>query len=678
MVMLEICTLTIFDPNIIICPSKIMKFVFLTLESGFSVYYLSKADIRTCLFLVSLTLFLVFYVLNILETVTKIIYQDQVQHAKYKKLVDILRGTLILVDKDLNITFINKSFLGKPIEEYLGKNLKDFPFYNEKCTNSIKEYKEVQTYHWDDSDHFFQIDVTIMESLHSNNEIALLFHDISSSKKLERQERTAALRAKNEFIASISHEIRNPLQIILYNVENLLSKTLSIEYEQIILEIYRTTKFLTSIIGDILDYSKIEAGEMKVKKSKFNLLKLVETAMSMNSERCFEKGLKMTLDFDCCLPKYFFGDPLRILQIMNNFISNAIKYTKTGKISISTNYKKDENVQEFCFHCSDTGIGIPEDQLEILFDPFIQVEESVSSPTKFKGWGLGLAICKKLLDVMGGKYGVESILDKGTKFWFKIPIELEDNETLGNEIKKLQWRTKTVSIVHSDFDIIDEIIRILKVMEIVVVDFNSSNLSKHQLIFVEKNLLNLIPNTVKKENIVIVDNHGFKDYKILKYPILPTNLINLLLKPTEKIKIEKKLEWKDNLRILIVDDSLLIVKSLKRLLQTLDIKDIETAKDGKEAFEIVNENKDPFDVILMDISMPVMDGIESAALIRSLSDKKKANTSIFALTGNALSKPKEELLKEWKMDEVIPKPVNKKDLLGLLNRFKKQTEPISQ
>ena len=674
--MTQTMVLTIYDPKLVLDKWKIFSFGFLILESGVFLHYFCDYSVRRVLSILLFNAYLVFYILIILDSVSKLLRKVDEQYMKYKNLVDFIYGVFITMDEDLTINFVNQRLLNFSEQDLQGKNLKNFPFYDKEIIKKLKKEKERQTYNWKYVNQYNEVFWFVIDATINNEEIALLIRDVSSKKKIEEQEtinlqNIAALKAKNEFIASVSHEIRNPLQVISYNIENLLSKDLTKEITETLEDVYSSTKFLTTIIGDILDYSKIEAGEMKVAKTNFDLLEIVENSISMNSKSCLEKGLKMNLDFDFSLPKYFFGDSSRTLQIINNLVSNAIKYTKQGSIQISARRIKLSGNDKLYVECSDSGIGISKENLTNLFDPFIQVSQNKYSPTQFKGWGLGLSICKKLLNLMNGEFGVKSELGKGSIFWFSLPMKNFEIENSSYDQIFVNPIVDEVNIIHTDDNISNQIKKILLDVKFPKIEINSMNFNKNQIIFVEKNLWNLIPNDIMKKKIVVIDTNPVGDFNFLKYPILPSNLLNFVIQMNKKEEIPKKFQVHNHLKILIVDDNPLILKSLERLLQTIQITDIQKAKDGKEAFDIVNETDEIFDVIFMDISMPVMNGIVSTELIRNLKNEKKSKTLIFALTGNVLVKSIEEQKEEWKMDEIITKPVNKNELLTVLQKLKK-------
>ena len=653
-------------------------------------HYLLNYSFEYCSCIIALSLFMVFYILIILDTVSELLKQAKEQYLRYKNLVDFIHGVLIIVDGNLTITYVNKGILSYQVSDLQGKHLGGFPFYNKGKLNLLNENNTRERYKWKFEDkngeiYWFVVDASIQDSTSSlnGNEIALLIQDISFEKKIEEQEKMnieskSSLKAKNEFIASISHEIRNPLQVISYNTENLLTKNLTTDVKDIIKDIYNSTKFLTTIIGDILDYSKIEAGEMKILKSKFEILDIVENSISMNCQTCLQKGLKLNLNFDFNLQKYFYSDSSRILQIMNNFITNAVKYTKEGTLDIKVKKIISEKKEDLMyFECKDTGIGIPDHYLKNLFDPFVQIFEKKYSPSEFKGWGLGLPICKRLLDLMNGKFGVESEVAIGSTFWFTIPIEsVQNNLTYREYYGNLNSICDEINIIHSDSNFIEEVKSLLEIIKIPKIEINSTNFEKERFVIVEEGLFNLIPLDIDKKKIIISESKTNKQqrmekFKYLPYPILPSNLLNYFTKFQKKEEIIPKHKFDLNLRILLVDDNLLILKSLERLLQSLKMTNIQKAKDGKEAIDLINKNEEAFDLIFMDISMPILNGIEATEMIRNLKNEKKSQCIIIALTGNTLMKNKEEQSKEWKMNDIISKPVNKNELIEIFSIFEK-------
>ncbi len=365
-------------------------------------------------------------------------------------------------------------------------------------------------------------------------------------------EAESANKAKSTFLATMSHEIRTPLNGIISGLGLVKDKISESEYRAHIEIAYNSGNALLGIMNDILDLSKIEAGHMQMEESVFDLHQELNLVADLFSSRAQEKNLKLKIDIDKYLSKWWIGDAGRIKQILLNFVSNAIKFTDHGAIVIAAAQTTDG---EICFSVADDGIGIPEDKRHLLFQDFQQVDTSYSR--RFSGTGLGLAICRSLTELMGGTIGVDSIEGEGSRFWVKLP---------------------------------------LKQGEAVEVAFN-------------------------------------------------------------------KVQEPDELfgRILLAEDSstnALVAQALLRLKKL----NVDRVVDGADA--VTAWRSKPYDLILMDLSMPNMDGFEATKIIRQ-EEKSNKKIPILALTANVSSEDLEACMTVG-MNGVISKPIQRNELFSKL------------
>jgi PAS domain S-box-containing protein len=299
-----------------------------------------------------------------------------------ENILDSVQSTIIQLDQNMNIVYMNRSFLNYNPMDVLEKNVSVFSFFEENLIEDLKKNNQVKkTWKSLYGEKFYHFSLSA-NSIRKSNEVdyCVVINDITDTKNLEEQEMLkiraiTSLKAKTEFIASISHEIRNPLQVIGYCSEILSSSQLNSDSLKAVDNIKRSNRLLKTIIGDILDMSKIEAGKMNLTIKKLNIKESIENAIQMNSHSLIEKKLKLFHFEDLNLPLYFDGDESRLVQVMNNFISNSVKYTETGFISIFSSLIKKEKKYYFRFECKDTGIGIKRENIKTVFYPFEQVHE---------------------------------------------------------------------------------------------------------------------------------------------------------------------------------------------------------------------------------------------------------------------------------------------------------------
>jgi len=454
---------------------------------------------------------------------------------------------------------------------------------------------------------------------------------------------------------------------------------------------------LISVINDILDFSKIESGSMDIEQEDFDLRHCVEEIMDMFSQKTSAKGLALLYDIDYTLPTQIIGDSLRIKQVLINLISNAIKFTHNGEIFLKINLlsaKKD--LIEIGFNVIDTGIGIPEDKISRLFKAFSQVDSSTTR--KYGGTGLGLAISEKLVNLMGGEIKVESEFGEGSSFKFSIKsaiskkslvspvlinmsalegkrvLIVDDNQT-NLKILKLQLEQwKLVAITTSSGQ---EALSILANNEsdfqLVITDMEMSKMNGIEL----AEALKILP---KPLPIIMLSSIGESHKKhselfssVLIKPVKQHHLSKSILTalgqtentPTAEVKIPNLLtEAFAQLypfKILIAEDNPINQKLIERVLSKLGYT-TEIVPNGRKALERVAEHD--FDLVLMDMQMPEMDGLESTANIRKL---QKLQPYIIAMTANALPEDKESCLKAG-MNDYISKPLNLDELLKILEK----------
>ncbi len=528
----------------------------------------------------------------------------------------------------------------------------------------------------------------LFDTLREENE------SLDEKVKQRTQELEDASRYKSEFLANMSHEIRTPMNAIM-GMSHLLGKTaMNTTQQSYVSKIKEASSLLLRIINDILDFSKIEAGKMDVETIAFDLHKELKKSCSIFSVLAKEKGVDFQCDF-VETNRFFKGDPCKIMQIVNNFLSNAIKFTQEGAIVLSV-YEEvmDEKHSKVILSVKDSGIGIAKEKQSFLFQAFGQVDASITR--KHGGTGLGLYICSQLAHMLNATIFFESEENRGSLFSLNIVLEIAKGVDLQHEnaveafeplhILLVEDQKKVsdvlcefirsfgffITIAKSRDDIASIIQEDAKGFHLLMIDYELSH-KKNGLDFYtalkQKIPANVLPLAMMiatnddgelKERIY---NAGIKSF--LKKPINASMLYDELvaicsisahvpLFDPSKIDLSQK-------RILVVEDNDINLEVATYLLKETHAK-VEVARNGLEAVEILQEVEYPFDLILMDVQMPLMDGYEATRIIR-----KELNvlTPIVAMTANVMIQDIEKCLAAG-MDAHIGKPFEVEDFYGTL------------
>lgn len=519
--------------------------------------------------------------------------------------------------------------------------------------------------------------------------------DITNKAKISEEEAQRANQTKSQFLANMSHEIRTPLNAIIGFSDILANSNLEVKDKDKASIISKSAKALLSIINDVLDISKIESGKFEISKNSFNLRELLEQIVQLYTVSAMQKHIRLFYTMDENIPIHLISDETKLKQVLSNILSNAIKFTPENKkvyfdITLSNIINHTAKIK---FTIKDEGIGISKENQRKIFEPFSQADNSISR--KFGGTGLGLAICLNIVKLLGSEIKLESIENEGSTFFFELDLEIQDRETIDDS--KFEFDFAICNKIEDKENIKNHLINTVKHFGRVHEGEEIEKQNKIDLIFCfgdpefyEK--LSRRKELFKCQVVYVGNIEKLNNGNIMKplmnyfidVPIYGSKISSILkeLKSNEKVIESTKKEiinsktYKGN--ILVAEDNTNNQLLMKLVLEELGLN-VTIAQNGQEAVNTYKENS--YDLVLMDINMPVMDGLTALKHIREYEQTTNQYTPVVALTANTLKGDKEKYI-ESGMDYYLSKPIQNDELVKILelclNKEEKSTTSSSK
>ncbi len=551
------------------------------------------------------------------------------------------------------------------------------------ATNRVKRVENIEMFLW-----VFTLLLLLCEAmfifrpmeLQVTSALASLKDALAASKKAQA-EAIDASKAKSEFLASMSHELRTPMNGLFGMMELAIDNPhKSGEYLK---KAKSAGKQLLVLINDVLDLSKIEAGKLRIERTSLDLLQLMDDVTSVQSANCRLKNLIFDYQKQTSLPAYILGDPTRIAQILHNLLSNAIKFTQHGTVTLSVGVFIKNKRHWLTIEVRDTGIGIAPEKTRTIFNKFEQADQSITRI--HGGTGLGLSIAKQLTDLMGGELTMQSEVGKGSCFTFSVPVEIDDKQ-VENIYSKQTLRCAIVDDLQTSREYIQHIVTSLGYLSTTfdnAEDFLTSDISQFDVLLLDLSMpeitgVDVVEALTKRQlsklpHIVIVS-------AVIEHLDCSTSVRDLIwrthAKPIVRQELESDLKKLQNFysrqhtsieeeqpehKILIVEDNEINAEVVKVMLEGAGYQ-IVIATDGEKALQACIFEQ--YDLILMDMHMPVMDGITATKKLRM---EMHFTPPIIALSANAFVEDRERCI-EAGMNDFISKPVEKQALLATIKR----------
>lgn len=650
------------------------------------------------------------------------------QLAFQRVLLDTLPYPVFVKDADMRYIDFNQAFLdtfgisrdellGRTVVQFKGLPAEDIPRYQEANQKVIRE----------GGSHTAEVRVPLADGqLHpaiycltsyngSDGRVAGLVGtliDISAQKQAELDQARAkelaeeATRLKSDFLANMSHEIRTPMNVIMGMAHLALDSGLEGRQRNYVEKIQTAAQGLLGIINDILDFSKIEAGRMHFEQIDFFLEDVLGGLVDQATLKAQEKGLELLFDIATSVPTGLVGDPLRLGQILNNLLSNALKFTERGEVTLRIRLEQESEGKVWLyFEIQDTGIGMSAEQISRLFRAFTQADSSTSR--KYGGTGLGLTICQRLVQLMGGEIGVDSELGVGSSFYFRAPFGLQqeqrqlsisaddlqgmailvvdDNATareiLTSMLVSLKFQVDSAASAEQAIAKLEQANAAGKPFRLVLMDWMMPGVDGVEALRRIRNdeqisgtpLFIMVTAYSRDELLERLGEMEVQD--VLVKPVTPSTLLDSILnafgrealaRPRRREvaqEVEQAQQQLSGAYLLLVEDNLVNQEMTVEILGRAGIR-VDVANNGAQALAMVVQKA--YDGVLMDCQMPVMDGFEATQRIRQLPGL--AQLPILAMTANAMAGDRQRCL-DAGMNEHIAKPLDVNQLFITLNRW---------
>jgi len=536
--------------------------------------------------------------------------------------------------------------------------------------------------------------------------------DITDRKRAEQEMKRAKEAAENtnklrgEFLANVSHELRTPMNSILGMTQLALTEDISDLVEDYLKTLKHSADGLLQLLNEILDFSKIEAGKFRIEEEAVELRQLVDESVKAISPRGFDKGLEVIYEIDPNLPNHIFADPLRLRQILTNLLSNSIKFTHQGEILLRVRrIRKLPGEVRLKFLVRDTGIGISEEDQQQIIEPFMQAD--TSSTRKYGGTGLGLAITQELLRLMGSQLKIQSEVGVGSTFSFVLNLQVPSEESLEPPITADDFEATPVLVVDDNAtnrrmleqalknwsmkpylaDSADTALGLLNQLKkqnqqvpLIIVDALMPQVDGFQL---AEKIREVIPDSDSPIILMVssTDRSTFNNRKESQYisaflqkPVSQSDLFDAVIRSMHLGKMESssriarpepKFEMIEPLSVLLAEDTAANQKVVMRLLNR-NGHSVDIANNGREAFEKYKNGN--YDLIFMDVQMPILDGYQATAAIRRHEESTGKSIPIVAMTAHAMRGDRERCL-EAGMDAYLSKPIDFEQLIKTLESF---------